>query len=111
MLGIFFHALLMDYSLNFLIIISNNAFLVICMFFPQKRKGRLKQPLNVLLGTLLGCTITLHLCSMTCAIVTVLKSFMCYFIVMQIVLFTMRTSITSCLLVNVYYFYQTIFCR
>lgn len=85
-----------------------NAFFVFCMFFPQQRTGRLKQPLNVLLGTLLGSTITLHLCILICAVMAVFQSSMYYFIVIQMALFTMRASITSSLWLNVFYFCQIV---
>lgn len=83
-----------------------NTFLVFCMFFTQQRIGQLKQPLNVLLGTFIGCNITLQFCNFICSSVpTIFKD---YSIVMQMALLTMRTSVTSSLWLNVFYFCQIV---
>lgn len=106
----------MDYiPFNFVIIsvsivnILMNTFLIFCMTFTQQKTGRLKQPLNVLLGTLLGCNITLQLCNFMCSIVDFfLPLFMNYFIILQITLFAMRTSVTAYLWLNVFYYCQIV---
>ncbi|XP_053089831.1 uncharacterized protein LOC128318306 [Pangasianodon hypophthalmus] len=105
----------MDYlPFNFVIILLSvigllmNIFLVFCMFFPQQRTRRLKQPLNVLLGTLVGCSITLQLCNLTCAIMSFSSGFMSYFIIIQLAYFTMRSSVTSSFWLNVFYYCQIV---
>ncbi|KAI5107317.1 taste receptor, type 2, member 201, tandem duplicate 1, partial [Silurus meridionalis] len=105
----------MDYSaFNLMIILVSftgilvNIFLLICMFCPQQRTGQLKQPLNVLLGTLVGCNITLQLCNLICEMMTFSPGFMSYNFIIELAYFTMRTSVTSSFWLNVFYFCQIV---
>ncbi|KAI5107318.1 taste receptor, type 2, member 201, tandem duplicate 1, partial [Silurus meridionalis] len=85
-----------------------NIFLFVCMFCPQQRTGQLKQPLKVLLGTLVGCNITLQLCILFCSIITIFPVFVSYLFIIQLTYFTMRISLTSSFWLNVFYFCQIV---
>lgn len=86
-----------------------NIFLLFSVFFKQQRLRRLKQPLNVLLGTLLGCNITFQLCNCICSITDFFPlGFTDYVIIIEIALFTVRTSVTSSMWLNVFYFCQIV---
>ncbi|XP_047011863.1 taste receptor type 2 member 114 [Ictalurus punctatus] len=94
-----------------IISIIMNIFLVFCMFFPRQRTERLKQPLNVLLGTLVGCNITLQACIFLYTFMEsklLLPSDMGSSVITEMILFTMRTSVTSSLWLNVFYYCQIV---
>lgn len=99
---------LVDTSVS-VITIFVNIFLVICMFFPQEGTERLKQPLNVVLGTLIGCNITLQVCIFLYIIAIFYSTrFLVYGVIVEMLFFTMRTSVTSSLWLNVFYYYQIV---
>ncbi|KAK2849875.1 hypothetical protein Q7C36_008658 [Tachysurus vachellii] len=88
-----------------------NIFLVFCMFFPQQGTERLKQPLNVLLGTLVGCNSTLQICIFVYVIMEseiILSGVIGFSVVVEMILFTVRTSVTSSLWLNVFYYCQIV---
>ncbi|KAK2849874.1 hypothetical protein Q7C36_008657 [Tachysurus vachellii] len=104
-------------SLTFVLLNSNisiftffvNIFLVFCMLFPQQGTDRLKQPLNVLLGTIVGCNITLQICIFLYIIIALCSSRLMVFVVaVEILFFSMRTSVTSSLWLNVFYYCQIV---
>ncbi|XP_066542045.1 taste receptor, type 2, member 201, tandem duplicate 1 [Hoplias malabaricus] len=84
------------------------------MIIPPQESERLKQPLNVLLGSLVGGNIAVH----TCVIVFVYNNlvsfasksswFLFYYVLLEVLLFTMRTSVTSHLWLNVFYYCQIV---
>lgn len=79
------------------------------MFFPKERTERLKQPLNVLLGTLVGCNISLQVCIFLFIVIDLFSSrIVVYAVIVELLFFTMRTSITSSLWLNVFYYYQIV---
>ncbi|XP_017546941.2 taste receptor type 2 member 1-like [Pygocentrus nattereri] len=88
-----------------------NIFFVFCMIFPQQGTDQLKQPLNVLLGSLVGYNTTLQACVFLFAmmendIFTV--SDICYAVIIECICFAMRTSVTSILWLNVFYYCQIV---
>ncbi|KAI5628079.1 taste receptor type 2 member 10, partial [Silurus asotus] len=88
-----------------------NFFCVICMFFPQHSRERLRQPLNVLLGTLVACNVILQVCIsvytfMECGLLW--SSNRVYGVIIEIILFSMRISVTSSLWLNVFYVCQIV---
>ncbi|XP_053090513.1 taste receptor type 2 member 129-like [Pangasianodon hypophthalmus] len=94
-----------------IISIIMNIFLLFCMFFPQQGTERLKQPLNILLGTLVGCNFTLQVCIFVYTIMEsdlLWSSNIGYSVIIEIILFTMRTSVTSSLWLNVFYYCQIV---
>ncbi|KAI5107320.1 taste receptor, type 2, member 201, tandem duplicate 1, partial [Silurus meridionalis] len=86
-----------------------NFFFVFCMVFPQQGKERLRQPLNVLLGLLVGGNITLQICIFL-YIVTVfyVDGILVFAVIAEMLFFTMRTSVTSSLWLNVFYYCQIV---
>ncbi|TSK92900.1 hypothetical protein Baya_5614 [Bagarius yarrelli] len=94
-----------------IISIIQNIFLAFCIFFPQQRTEQLKKPLNVLLGTLVGCNSTLQVCIIVYVVMEcdiILPSYMAYSFVVEMILFAMRTSVTSSLWLNVFYYCQIV---
>ncbi|XP_036430663.1 uncharacterized protein LOC118810743 [Colossoma macropomum] len=94
-----------------------NFFFVYCMVFPQKGAERLKEPLNVLLGSLVGCNTTIHLCSLfyvfhQFVLNTLIMNWYTLIIVsdliLSIMLYTMLTIVTSCHWKNMFYFCQIV---
>ncbi|XP_053089830.1 taste receptor type 2 member 114-like [Pangasianodon hypophthalmus] len=85
-----------------------NIFLIFCMCFQEQGTEHLKQPLNVLLGTLVGCNITFHVCIFLFSIVNRYSGFLVYVVIEEILFLTMKTSATSSLWLNVFYYYQIV---
>ncbi|XP_036430709.1 taste receptor type 2 member 1-like [Colossoma macropomum] len=87
-----------------------NVFFVFCMVFPQQGTERLKQPLNVLLGSLVGSNIALHVFTLLSVVSDFMSSSnsLVYDVGTAVMLFTMRTSITSILWLNVFYYCQIV---
>lgn len=96
-----------------LVSILMDIFFVCCMLFSQGQQ-RMKQPLNVLVGSLVGCNTTLHFCTLLFVIshfaysLPILDRIVFHCITTQCLLFTMRTSVTSCLWLNVFYYCQIV---
>ncbi|XP_036430595.1 taste receptor type 2 member 8-like [Colossoma macropomum] len=91
--------------------ICMNTFFVFCMVFPQQGTDQLKQPLNVLLGSLVGYNTTLQVCVFLFAMVEndiFTVSDFCYAVVIECICFAMRTSVTSILWLNVFYYCQIV---
>ncbi|XP_049341071.1 taste receptor type 2 member 10-like, partial [Astyanax mexicanus] len=91
-----------------------NLYFIFCMAFPEQGSERMKQPLKVLLGSLFGFNTALHACSLLWA----LKDFLFFtvtpfamvftYIVLDLVLFSVRASVTSSLWLNVFYYCQIV---
>ncbi|XP_022535720.2 taste receptor type 2 member 114-like [Astyanax mexicanus] len=91
-----------------------NLFFVFCMVFPSQRSEHLKQPLNILLGLLIGSSIASHVCilifvhSGDVLFTAESPKFLINHIVEETMLFIMRTSVTSHLWLNVFYYCQIV---
>ncbi|XP_072542440.1 uncharacterized protein [Salminus brasiliensis] len=87
-----------------------NIIFIFCMVFPQPGTERLKQPLSVLLGSLVGSNIALHVFTLLAVFFDLMLSFnaLIYDITAAVMLFTMRISITSTLWLNVFYYCQIV---
>ncbi|XP_017546940.2 uncharacterized protein LOC108423848 [Pygocentrus nattereri] len=90
-------------------------FFVFCMVFPQQGQPQMKQPLNVLVGSLVGCNTALHFCVLlfvisgfTYSLSAYFDSVGLYYFTAECLLFTMRTSVTSYLWLNVFYYCQIV---
>ncbi|KAG9271605.1 taste receptor type 2 member 114-like [Astyanax mexicanus] len=91
-----------------------NLYFIFCMAFPEQGSERMKQPLKVLLGSLFGFNTALHACSLLWA----LKDFLFFtvtpfaivftYVVLDLVLFSVRASVTSSLWLNVFYYCQIV---
>lgn len=87
-----------------------NLFFVYCMFFSQDGSEiSQKPPLNVLVGSLIGCNLLLN----TCNLLFVMYDFVdvpirMYIISSGLVMYAMRTSVTASLGVNVFYYFQIV---
>uniref|UniRef100_A0A8B9RPI8 Taste receptor type 2 n=1 Tax=Astyanax mexicanus TaxID=7994 RepID=A0A8B9RPI8_ASTMX len=87
-----------------------NFIFVFCMVFPQQGIEQLKQPLNVLLGSLVGGNIALHVFTLLAVFFDLMSSSnaLIYNITAAVMLYTMRISITSTLWLNVFYYCQIV---
>ncbi|XP_051567085.1 taste receptor type 2 member 10-like [Myxocyprinus asiaticus] len=87
-----------------------NMFFVYCMFFPENgTKNSLKPPLNVLLGSLIGCNLTLNVFNLLFVLFDHFHpATWLYTISYAVTLFAMRTSFTSSLGLNVFYYFQIV---
>ncbi|XP_072542462.1 uncharacterized protein [Salminus brasiliensis] len=89
-------------------------FFVFCMLSQVPEQQRLKQPLNVLLGSLVGCNTALHFFTFLFVLSDFIDSLsesdshVFYYFTAQCLLFTMRASVTSCLWLNVFYYCQIV---
>lgn len=91
--------------------VSVNLFLAFSMLFPQQGTERLKRPLNVLLGSLVVYNISLQVCVFLYAL-TEIRVFkvcdICYAVLVECIYFNMRTSMSSHLWLNVFYYCQIV---
>ncbi|XP_072542441.1 uncharacterized protein [Salminus brasiliensis] len=91
-----------------------NLFFIFCMVFPQQGPEHLKQPLKILLGLLIECSIAVHVCILIFVqngdVIFAPESaeFLIYHIIEEVMLFTMRTSVTSHLWLSVFYYCQIV---
>ncbi|XP_036430696.1 taste receptor type 2 member 10-like [Colossoma macropomum] len=91
-----------------------NLFFVFCMILPHQESEQLKQPLSILLGSLVGCSIAVHACVLVfvhngfISFASDSSQFMFYHLIQELMLFTMRTSVTSHIWLNVYYYCQIV---
>ncbi|XP_072542461.1 uncharacterized protein [Salminus brasiliensis] len=89
-------------------------FFVFCMLSQVPEQQRKKQPLNVLLGSLVGCNTALHFFTFLFVLSDFIDSLsesdshVFYYFTAQCLLFTMRASVTSCLWLNVFYYCQIV---
>ncbi|XP_036430610.1 taste receptor type 2 member 1-like [Colossoma macropomum] len=87
---------------------------VFCMVFPQQGQPRMKQPLNLLVGSLVGCNTALHVCTLLFVVSDFIyspsnvNSVIFYDVAAEVLLFTMRTSVTSSLWLTVFYYCQIV---
>lgn len=91
-----------------------NIYFLFCMTFPEQGSEQLKQPLKILLGTLFGFHTVLHGCSFLWALrdfmfvsFSVLNAILSN-VILDLVLFSVRSSVTSSLWLNVFYFSQIV---
>ncbi|KAG9271600.1 taste receptor type 2 member 1 [Astyanax mexicanus] len=88
-------------------------FFIFCLS-PVSEQQRLKPPLLVLLGSLVGCNTALHFFTLLFVhsdfanSLSETDSYSFYYFTAQCLLFTMRVSITSCLWLNVFYYCQIV---
>ncbi|XP_022535925.1 taste receptor type 2 member 1 [Astyanax mexicanus] len=88
-------------------------FFIFCLS-PVSEQQRLKPPLLVLLGSLVGCNTALHFFTLLFVLsdfansLSETDSYSFYYFTAQCLLFTMRVSITSCLWLNVFYYCQIV---
>ncbi|XP_072542466.1 uncharacterized protein [Salminus brasiliensis] len=88
-------------------------FFVLCMRSPVSEQQRMKQPLNVLLGSLVGCNTALHFFTFLFVLSDFTDSLLKsdshgHFLTTQCLLLIMRASVTSCLWLNVFYYCQIV---
>ncbi|XP_049341067.1 uncharacterized protein LOC125804979 [Astyanax mexicanus] len=88
-------------------------FYIFCMLSPGPKKQRMKQPLLVLLGFLVGSNTALNILTFLFLLMNVTESWQSsdtlgLNILAQCLLFTMRVSINSCLWLNVFYYCQIV---
>ncbi|XP_037395055.1 taste receptor type 2 member 1-like [Pygocentrus nattereri] len=87
---------------------------VFCLVSPQQEQPQMKQPLNLLVGSLVGCNTALHVCTLLFVVSDFIyspsnvNSIIFYDVAAEILLFTMRTSVTSSLWLNVFYYCQIV---
>uniref|UniRef100_A0A3B1J1B9 Taste receptor type 2 n=1 Tax=Astyanax mexicanus TaxID=7994 RepID=A0A3B1J1B9_ASTMX len=104
------HLVLLLYIMQFITLMLMNFIFVFCMVFPQQGIEQLKQPLNVLLGSLVGGNIALHVFTLLAVFFDLMSSSnaLIYNITAAVMLYTMRISITSTLWLNVFYYCQIV---
>ncbi|XP_051567092.1 taste receptor type 2 member 10-like [Myxocyprinus asiaticus] len=91
--------------------IMMNMFYVYCMFSPQNgSENILKPPLNVLLGSLIGCNLTLNFLNLLFVSYDTFFSVSSwiYAVSSAVVLYVTRTSFTTSLGLNVFYYFQIV---
>ncbi|XP_051567110.1 uncharacterized protein LOC127448528 [Myxocyprinus asiaticus] len=90
--------------------ILTNMFFVYCLFYPQTGPDNsLKPPLNVLLGSLIGCNLTLNVFNLLFVSFDSLypKQWM-YTIASAVIMYATRTSFTTSLGLNIFYYFQIV---
>ncbi|XP_036428261.1 LOW QUALITY PROTEIN: taste receptor type 2 member 114-like [Colossoma macropomum] len=94
-----------------------NIFFVYCMVVPQQGAEQLKEPLKVLLGSLIGCNITIHFCSLLFVFNEfvfrdIIKNVNLLHIICPLILtvmiYTMMTIVMSSHWKNMFYFCQIV---
>ncbi|XP_051565498.1 uncharacterized protein LOC127447596 [Myxocyprinus asiaticus] len=87
-----------------------NIFFVYCMFFPENRpENNLKPPLNVLLGSLIGCNLTLNVFNLLFVFYDhFYPASWVYTISYAITMYAMRTSFTTSTGLNMFYYFQIV---
>lgn len=85
-----------------------NIFFIYCLVFQQHEQEQLKQPLNVLQGILLGCNITINVCTLLKVCINIFPPSwdLLPYVVTQCVVYIMMTSVTSSFWQNVFYYCQ-----
>uniref|UniRef100_A0AAR2IM81 Taste receptor type 2 n=1 Tax=Pygocentrus nattereri TaxID=42514 RepID=A0AAR2IM81_PYGNA len=88
-----------------------NIIFVFCLLFPHRGTKRLKQPLNILLGSLVGSNIAAHICILVMVVYnflspTSIKSLIIWWLVPVIAVYTMMISVNSSHWLNVFYCFQ-----
>nr|XP_055072351.1 uncharacterized protein LOC129452490 [Misgurnus anguillicaudatus] len=87
-----------------------NLFFICCMFSSQEGPENLqKQPLNVLLGSLIACNFILNIFNLLYVMYDTVDVSLWVFVVSSAAtLYTMRTSFTASLGLNVFYYFQIV---
>ncbi|XP_037394884.1 taste receptor type 2 member 42-like [Pygocentrus nattereri] len=94
-----------------------NIFFIYCMVVPQQGAEQLKDPLKVLLGSLIGCNIIIHSCSFLIVLTDFVlykifpnwfTSYVLHNLTLSVMMYTVMTIITSCYWRNVFYFCQIV---
>ncbi|KAI7808772.1 taste receptor type 2 member 1-like [Triplophysa rosa] len=87
-----------------------NMFFIYCMFSSQDGSEICqKPPLNVLVGSLIGCNLLLNICNLVFVIYkTVDVPVWAYIVSCALILYAMRTSFTASLGLNVFYYFQIV---
>ncbi|XP_051997763.1 uncharacterized protein LOC127654584 [Xyrauchen texanus] len=87
-----------------------NIFFVYCMFFPENRpENNLKPPLNVLLGSLIGCNLTLNVLNLLFVFYDQFyTASWIYTISYAVMLYATRTSFTTSTGLNMFYYFQIV---
>ncbi|XP_073710911.1 taste receptor, type 2, member 201, tandem duplicate 1 [Misgurnus anguillicaudatus] len=87
-----------------------NIFFICCMFTSQERpENQQKPPLNVLLGSLIGCNLIINIVNLLYVMYDTVDVSLWVFVVSSAAtLYTMRTSFTASLGLNVFYYFQIV---
>ncbi|KAA0715552.1 hypothetical protein E1301_Tti010070 [Triplophysa tibetana] len=86
-----------------------NMFFAYCMFSSDGSENIQKPPLNVLVGSLIGCNLLLNICNLVFVIYeTVYVPLWAYIASCALILYAMRTSFSASLGLNVFYYFQIV---
>ncbi|XP_072542453.1 uncharacterized protein [Salminus brasiliensis] len=94
-----------------------NMFFVFCMVFPPQGAEQLKKLLKVLLGSLVGCNMIIHFCCLFIVFYEFILwkidldwdiLFVMSDLILNVMMYTMMTSVCSCHWKNMFYFCQIV---